>query len=115
MEGQYGYPARAYPTQVSVKAGEKYYWCRCGLSSKQPFCDGSHKGTKFTPVVYEAKSNARLLFCMCKTTKTAPLCDKSHINVALRLHGRRMFFWGTIGVVAAKAAYTLIVQKRKLL
>lgn len=66
------------PVKVSVEAGKKYFWCACGLSSKQPFCDGSHKDTGFEPQVFEATETKDLFFCACKKTANAPLCDGSH-------------------------------------
>ena len=55
-----------------------YYWCACGRSANQPFCDGSHKGTEFTPVKYEASESKKVFFCGCKSTASQPLCDGSH-------------------------------------
>jgi CDGSH iron-sulfur domain-containing protein 3 len=66
------------PYGVLVKPGKTYYWCACGLSASQPFCDGSHKGTVFSPVRYDATEDARVFFCGCKATKNQPLCDGSH-------------------------------------
>ena len=73
-------PVRASDTPYSVKvaAGRKYFWCACGKSSKQPFCDGSHTGTEFSPVRYEATESKQVFFCGCKCTKKQPLCDGSH-------------------------------------
>lgn len=65
-----------YPT--AVQAGKSYYWCACGQSKNQPFCDGSHKGTGFNPVKYEAKADETVYLCGCKQTKNSPLCDGSH-------------------------------------
>lgn len=66
------------PFAVAVEAGEDYYWCSCGKSKAQPFCDGSHKGSSFTPIKYTAQETTTVYFCGCKHTKTAPLCDGSH-------------------------------------
>lgn len=66
------------PYKVNVQAGKKYFWCACGLSKKQPFCDGSHSGTGFVSVVYEADASKDVYFCGCKQSKIAPLCDSSH-------------------------------------
>jgi CDGSH-type Zn-finger protein len=66
------------PIAVDVKAGEEYWWCRCGRSLSQPFCDGSHEDTGFEPIAYTAPETRRVLFCACKQTRTAPLCDGSH-------------------------------------
>jgi len=66
------------PYGVLVKSGSTYFWCACGLSSTQPFCDGSHQGTGFSPVRYQATKDDKLFFCGCKATATQPLCDGSH-------------------------------------
>jgi len=68
------------PYAVKVEAGKNYFWCACGRSQKQPFCDGSHKGTEFTPVKYTASDSKKVFFCGCKSTKSQPLCDGSHKN-----------------------------------
>ena len=52
--------------------GKSYYWCSCGKSSKQPFCDGSHKGTEFNSVVYKAEKTKKIFFCACKLTNNQP-------------------------------------------
>jgi CDGSH-type Zn-finger protein len=70
--------AQKAPFPVDVTAGKKYFWCACGKSENQPFCDGSHSDTEFTPVVYEADKNRTLYFCGCKRTAGAPLCDGTH-------------------------------------
>lgn len=66
------------PYPVEVQAGENYFWCACGQSANQPFCDGSHQGSGFTPVKYTASESTRVFFCGCKQTGSAPLCDGSH-------------------------------------
>ncbi|HEY6923043.1 MAG TPA: CDGSH iron-sulfur domain-containing protein [Steroidobacteraceae bacterium] len=73
--------ARPKPFLVPVKAGRTYQWCACGRSSKQPFCDGSHKGTEFNPVSYVAAADEELLFCGCKHTRDQPFCDGAHTNL----------------------------------
>jgi CDGSH-type Zn-finger protein len=70
--------ARTAPYPVEVTAGKAYFWCACGRSKNQPFCDGSHKVTTLTPVKYVAEKDARLFFCGCKQSGGKPLCDGSH-------------------------------------
>jgi len=66
------------PIAVEVKEGQTYYWCACGKSSTQPFCDGSHKGTSFEPVAFTAEKDETVYLCACKHTKTPPFCDGTH-------------------------------------
>ncbi|MFT7008007.1 MAG: CDGSH-type Zn-finger protein [Colwellia sp.] len=66
------------PYAVEVEIGKNYFWCACGKSDKQPFCDGSHKGSEFTPVKYTAEDTKKVFFCGCKLTQNQPLCDGSH-------------------------------------
>lgn len=66
------------PIGVDVKAGETYYWCACGQSKSQPFCDGSHNGSSFSPMAWTADADKKAFFCTCKHSKNAPLCDGSH-------------------------------------
>ena len=70
--------AQKAPYPVEVTAGKSYMWCACGRSAKQPFCDGSHKGTDFAPVRYTAEQDGKVFFCGCKATGDSPLCDGSH-------------------------------------
>mgnify|MGYP000731255965 FL=1 len=70
--------AQKSPFPVEVEAGRSYFWCRCGRSAKQPFCDGSHKDTGFSPEKYTAEKDGRVFFCGCKHSGKAPLCDGSH-------------------------------------
>ncbi|MCA9407151.1 MAG: CDGSH iron-sulfur domain-containing protein [Candidatus Omnitrophica bacterium] len=65
------------PYVQEMEAG-RYAWCACGESQNQPFCDGSHRGTDFTPIVTEITEKKRVAWCGCKKTKTAPFCDGSH-------------------------------------
>lgn len=66
------------PMPVEVEAGRSYWWCSCGASKNQPFCDGSHKGSDFAPVQYVAERSERVWLCGCKRTAGRPLCDGSH-------------------------------------
>lgn len=73
-------PVRASdtPYAVEVESGKSYFWCACGLSAKQPFCDGSHAGSGFTPVKFDATVSKKVFFCGCKATDNPPLCDGTH-------------------------------------
>ena len=70
--------AQKAPFGVDVEAGKTYWWCACGRSQRQPFCDGSHKGGAFVPVEYRADESKTVWFCGCKHTAGVPLCDGSH-------------------------------------
>lgn len=72
---------QAAPYPVDVKTGRTYWWCACGRSRRQPFCDGSHTGTSFTPTEYRAEKDKTIFFCGCKNTKREPVCDGSHNNM----------------------------------
>ena len=69
--------AQESPYGIVLEAG-KYWWCACGRSSHQPFCDGSHKGTEFTPVPFEISEQRKVWLCGCKHTASAPMCDGNH-------------------------------------
>jgi CDGSH-type Zn-finger protein len=70
--------AQKAPYAVAVEAGKSYFWCACGKSASQPFCDGSHKGSGFTPVKFEAPESKTVYFCGCKHSANPVLCDGSH-------------------------------------
>ncbi|MGP8122235.1 MAG: CDGSH iron-sulfur domain-containing protein [Xanthobacteraceae bacterium] len=70
--------AQKSPYLVDVEAGKTYYWCTCGNSKKQPFCDGTHQGSSFAPLAYTATESKKAAFCGCKHTKGQPMCDGSH-------------------------------------
>ncbi len=65
------------PALVDLEPGT-YWWCACGRSKGQPWCDGSHKGTEFTPMKIEVTEPQRMVLCQCKRTENAPHCDGSH-------------------------------------
>ena len=69
------------PVFVPLEKGEKYLWCQCGKSRNQPFCDGSHHGSKFKPLLFEAKKTGNVKLCNCKMTRTGPFCDNSHVRL----------------------------------
>jgi CDGSH-type Zn-finger protein len=71
-------PAQKAPYGVDVQAGQKYYWCACGRSAKQPFCDGSHKVTSLTPMMFQAEESKKVWFCGCKASAGKPFCDGTH-------------------------------------
>ena len=73
--------AQKGPYPVTVEAAKTYFWCACGRSANQPFCDGSHKGSEFTPVKYEATESKTVYFCGCKHTANRPFCDGSHARL----------------------------------
>lgn len=70
--------AQKAPLPVDAEAGKSYFWCACGRSANQPFCDGSHKGSAFSPVKWTAPETRRVFFCACKRTGDKPLCDGTH-------------------------------------
>ena len=70
--------AQKSPFKIDVEAGKKYFWCACGRSQNQPFCDGSHQGTEFTPMMFKAEKSETKFFCGCKATSGQPFCDGTH-------------------------------------
>ncbi len=66
---------------VELKANQKYYWCACGQSNQQPFCDGSHKGTGYTPIELFFDEDSFISLCGCKLSSRAPYCDGTHRNI----------------------------------
>ena len=66
------------PYAVELEQGKKYAWCACGQSSSQPFCDGSHKGTEFSPTVFTADETKTAYLCGCKQSANGAFCDGSH-------------------------------------
>jgi len=70
--------AQKEPYAVELEEGKTYAWCRCGLSERQPFCDGSHKTTSFQPMMFKAEKSGKAFLCGCKHTGKEPHCDGSH-------------------------------------
>jgi CDGSH-type Zn-finger protein len=70
--------AQKSPFAVEVEEGKRYFWCSCGKSEVQPFCDTAHVGTDFRPERYKAEKSETKYFCGCKQTKTPPFCDGTH-------------------------------------
>ena len=70
--------AHKWPLKITVEEGKKYFWCACGLSKTQPFCDGSHKDTDFRPTKYIADASSDVWFCCCKHSDNKPFCDGTH-------------------------------------
>ena len=73
--------AKKGPFAVNVEEGKTYWWCACGLSKSQPFCDGSHKETAFLPVKFVAEKTGMVAFCGCKRTGNKPRCDDTHFSI----------------------------------
>ena len=70
--------AQKAPYAVDVEAGKTYWWCSCGRSAKQPFCDGAHKGSAFAPLKFTAERSEKVFFCGCKHTGSPAMCDGTH-------------------------------------
>lgn len=72
--------AESSPAVLELEAGT-YFWCRCGRSEKQPFCDGAHAGTEFSPLKVELLESKRVALCQCKHTGNPPYCDGAHASL----------------------------------
>jgi len=70
--------AKKSPFSVELVQGERYYWCACGRSKNQPFCDGSHQGSGFEPIAFTAEKTGTAYICGCKRTANRPFCDGTH-------------------------------------
>jgi CDGSH-type Zn-finger protein len=76
--------AQSQPCCVQVEKGRNYAWCTCGLSEKQPFCDGKHKaieGMPFRPMIVQFEEDKEVWLCQCKQTRNGPYCDGSHRGI----------------------------------
>ena len=73
--------AQKEPYAAEVEAGRQYWWCACGRSKNQPYCDGSHSVTDIVPVAYEATESKTVYFCGCKQSGNKPLCDGTHSSL----------------------------------
>ena len=80
------------PIPHKVEKEKSYFWCSCGKSKKQPFCDGSHTGTDFKPLEYVAEKTETQYFCTCKKTKNKPLCDGSHNHLDTSSNDKDHFY-----------------------
>jgi len=69
------------PIKANLKTGDKYFWCVCGRSASQPFCDGSHRGTGITPLAFSVDADDEAFLCRCKSTGNPPYCDGSHTRL----------------------------------
>lgn len=72
--------AETGPAVLELEPGT-YWWCACGRSDNQPFCDGSHKGTEFSPGKLEVEEARTVALCQCKHTGDAPFCDGTHADL----------------------------------
>lgn len=72
--------AAKIPKVLELEPGT-YHWCRCGMSKEQPFCDGAHRGSDFTPMAFTIDAKKKVALCQCKRTKNPPFCDGSHLEV----------------------------------
>ncbi|GIX32881.1 MAG: hypothetical protein KatS3mg125_0837 [Lysobacterales bacterium] len=66
------------PVWVALEAGKTYWWCSCGRSARQPFCDGSHRGSGYRPLAFTAERDETVALCRCKRSAQPPRCDGSH-------------------------------------
>ena len=92
------------PCLVQLQEGKRYFWCSCGRSKTQPFCDGSHAGTRFKPLMFVADKTEEVLLCACKRTASPPFCDGSHNNL------QDTYEEASAGEIAAMAGATLVAR-----
>jgi CDGSH-type Zn-finger protein len=74
-------PAQKAPYEVDVEAGKEYWWCACGRSATQPYCDGSHKAVGLRPMMFKAEKTEKAWLCGCKASNKKPFCDGTHRKV----------------------------------
>ena len=79
------------PIPVEVESDSNYFWCSCGKSKKQPFCDGSHVGTEYSPLKFISEKSEVIYFCGCKSTANAPFCDGSNNKTTLKAEESKTF------------------------
>ncbi|KAF0852802.1 AgCISD_1 putative mitochondrial CDGSH iron-sulfur domain-containing protein [Andalucia godoyi] len=110
------YPAVAdlKPVGVELEAGKEYYFCTCGLSKNQPFCDGAHRkeNTGMKPLKFAPEQSGEAWLCMCKQTKTPPYCDGSHTELR-KAKERRDKIVKYAGLAAITAVLAAIFLKKK--
>lgn len=70
--------AAKFPIVAELTPGQSYYWCQCGKSANQPWCDGSHAGSEFSPKEFQVTEAKKYALCQCKATAGGPFCDGSH-------------------------------------
>ena len=80
------------PISVNLKSGEEYYFCTCGRSTNQPFCDGSHKGSSFSPMPFKVDEAGDAYLCQCKQTGNSPFCDGTHAKIPAERVGEEFTF-----------------------
>ena len=70
------------PAAVELEEGKKYFFCSCGQSANQPFCDGAHSGSGFQPLAFTAEKTGKAFLCQCKKSANAPFCDGAHTSLS---------------------------------
>ena len=73
--------AQKSPIKQELEAGQSYFWCSCGYSEKQPYCNGAHKEHGMAPMKVDSDKDQTVFFCGCKQTKTPPYCDGTHSSL----------------------------------
>ena len=73
-----GKVAGSSPVLIDAEAGKNFAWCTCGLSDNQPFCNGAHMGSDFTPQIFALEEDKKIALCTCKQTSNPPYCDGAH-------------------------------------